>query len=218
MQALAVIRLQVGLAAGLVVPGLVAHARFHGREDPHQSGVFPAFFQNLLDPFFLAEVALADELDLQPVVLRQALGVLAELLAEGFGEARIVEDADSLLVQVGGHAGGVTNLGKCAEQNDPVVAGKHAGDLSGVPLGQGLDAHSRIIVFLFGSGYAGLGIAFAFALLVLLSMQAHACTNAWTPYSIQASNLSPVPCYLSSLSSLQALWAADYPGYNVSIL
>jgi hypothetical protein len=56
--------------------------------------------QDLLDPVFLPHIAFAEELDLDPVLGRQPFGVLAQLVPDGLGEARIVEDLDLVFVQV----------------------------------------------------------------------------------------------------------------------
>src|ERR1017187_4642296 len=97
VQALAVLRLQICLAGFPVVPRLVGGARFHGREDAHQAGLFAPLRQDLFDAVFLAEVFLANVLDLDAVVSRQLLGVLPQSVPEGLGEAWIVENPDLVL-------------------------------------------------------------------------------------------------------------------------
>jgi len=76
MQALAVVGLEEGSACLFVVPRLIGRAGLHGREDMHQPRLLTATGQHLLDPVFLAEVALADVVDLQSGLCRQPLGVL----------------------------------------------------------------------------------------------------------------------------------------------
>ena len=95
VQALPVLVPEEGLAGRLVVPGLVGRAGLHGREDMDQSGMTSALFQDLLNPVFLADVAVAEELDGQPVVRGELFGMVADLIAERFGELGVVEDADA---------------------------------------------------------------------------------------------------------------------------
>ena len=99
VQALAVVRYQIGLAGLLVVPRLVGRAGLHGRENADQPRMLARAGQNLFHPVFLPEVPLADELDLDARFRRQPLRVLANPVAEWFGELRIVEDPDLPLVQ-----------------------------------------------------------------------------------------------------------------------
>jgi len=75
VQALAVIRQQIGLARLLVVPWLVGRARLHRREDTYQSWLVTSLVQNLLHPVFLANVPLAKKLDLEAVLGGKTLGV-----------------------------------------------------------------------------------------------------------------------------------------------
>jgi hypothetical protein len=64
MQTLTVVGNQIRLAGLIVVPRLVSRAGFHGRENADQSRPFAPTGQNLFHPVFLAEVPLANELDL----------------------------------------------------------------------------------------------------------------------------------------------------------
>ena len=70
VQALAVVWKQVRLASVLVVPRLVGRARLHRRQDAYQPWLFAPLGQDLLDTIFLADVALAQKLDLNPVLHR----------------------------------------------------------------------------------------------------------------------------------------------------
>ena len=135
MQALAVIRHQVRLAGLLVVPRLVGRAGFHGRENADQPRLLTAPGQNLFHPVFLAEVPLADELDLDSRFDRHLLRVLANPVAERLGELRIVEYPDLPLVQKRRHPSGKADLRQRAENQHPVPTAQHAGNLGGVSFG-----------------------------------------------------------------------------------
>ncbi len=82
MQALGLGGLEESLPAPLIVPRLEGRARFHRREDMDQPGVVAPLGEELLDSILLPEVLPADELDLQPLLTGQALGVAAELVPE----------------------------------------------------------------------------------------------------------------------------------------
>ncbi len=64
-------------------------------------------FRDLLHPVFLANTALAQEVDLDPVFGRQSFGVLPKRVPERLGELRVVEDPNLPLVQLRGHPLGV---------------------------------------------------------------------------------------------------------------
>jgi len=115
--------------------------------------------QHCLYPVLFADVALADELDLDAGLSRQTLGVFTQLITERFREFRIIEDPYLALVEVRGHSTGVANLWQRAEDEHPVPATQHSSNLSRIPLGQKFDVHQKMINnALFGSGYAGLGV------------------------------------------------------------
>jgi hypothetical protein len=79
VQAFAVIRFQVGLMALLVVPGLIAAARFHRRHDANHSRFFPALVQHRLDMLLLTEFLLAsNEYDLDVVFGGDTLDILPD--------------------------------------------------------------------------------------------------------------------------------------------
>ena len=141
MPAFAVVGLQKRLARLLVVPRLVGRARFHGREDADQTGVIATPGQYFLHPIFLAEVPFADELDLHVGFAGQLLGVLPQLVAERLGKARIIKNPHLALVKVGGHPGSEADLRQSAENQHPVPAAQHTGDLGSIPFRQQFDGH-----------------------------------------------------------------------------
>jgi hypothetical protein len=110
-----------------------------------QAGLLPALLHNGAEAVFLAEgVHRADELNRHPVLGGPALGVLPDLLAPRFGDARVVEQAQAVAAQPGGHARGVADPRHCAHDHDPIVAGHHARDLLGVARGQ--QRHGRTLL------------------------------------------------------------------------
>lgn len=70
VQTLALIGAQIGLAADFVVPRFVARARFHGRQDVHQSGSVAPFSEYARHQIFLANVALAHVFDVNPAAVQ----------------------------------------------------------------------------------------------------------------------------------------------------
>jgi hypothetical protein len=123
VQALAADRLEEGLAARLVVPGTVGGAGLHGGEDVHQPWVIAALGEDLLDPVLLAKrPELTDELDLQPGLGGQVLGIGTDLVAQRLGPARIVEQADAAPTEVACHRAGVADVRQRARDHDSVEA------------------------------------------------------------------------------------------------
>ena len=157
VQASAVVRQQICLPGVLVAPRLVDGARFHGREDTHQPRTISAFCKDLLYPIFLPHIPFAQELDLDAVFGSQPFGVLAKLIPERFGKARIIEDPDLSLVQARGHSLRVADLRKRAED-------EHAIRRPSTPRSdqvRSVSSSTPIVASypdLFGSGYAGLGL------------------------------------------------------------
>jgi len=137
VQALAVFVAQRGLAGRLVVPRREGGAGFHRREDVDQPRLVAACVQERTDAVFLAEgVGRANELNLQAVFAGKSLGVVPDLLAQGLGEARIVEQADAVAAQIGRHPLGVANTRQRAHDDNAVVARHDARDLRGVAVSQ----------------------------------------------------------------------------------
>ena len=80
VQAFAAGGLEKGLVGFLVVPRLVGVARLHRRENVDESRMIAALFDEGLDAFFLADILLADEVDLEVVVRRQLFGRCANFI------------------------------------------------------------------------------------------------------------------------------------------
>jgi len=77
MEAFAGIRPQEGAVRLLVVPGLVAVAGFHCRDDMDQAGMVAAGGKHLGDDVLLAEVVLGNVFDDNATSIRQLGGALA---------------------------------------------------------------------------------------------------------------------------------------------
>jgi hypothetical protein len=90
--------------------------------------------EHLLHPPLLAEVSLADDLDLDAGLSRQPIGVLAQLVAERLGETRAVEDPHLALVKTGGHSGRKADLRQRSEDQYPIPAAQHTGILTHIAL------------------------------------------------------------------------------------
>ena len=123
VQTFALIGFQKGLAALLVVPRLKCRTRFHGSKDPYQSGMLATFGQHLFDSVFLAKVPFANKFDLDSMVGCQFFSVFSQLIPEGFGKPRVIENPYLALVQPGSHAFGKADVGQRSKDQNPIVAG-----------------------------------------------------------------------------------------------
>ena len=132
VEALPVLGLEEGLAGRLVVPGLEGRTRLHGRDDVDQSGMSSPPVQDLLDAVLLADVMVAEELDGQPVLRGECLGVAADLIAERFGEPGVVEDADLVLEEVARGGLSMADVRERPRDDDPIEARQDPGNLLGM--------------------------------------------------------------------------------------
>ena len=82
---------------------------------------------DFLDAIFLAECFCGtDKLNLDVVFLRDTLGVLSNLFAQGFGEVCVVEDSDALPIEIQAHTIGMAPARNRAGDNNTVEAGETA--------------------------------------------------------------------------------------------
>ena len=138
MQTFCLSGLQESLATGLVVPGLERGTGFHRREDVDQAGVITALGDDRLDSLLLPEVVAPDELDDQPALLGEFLGVSTDLLSEGLGEQRVVEEANAIDPQVSRHGLGMADISECARDHHSVKAGQGTTNLGFMPIYESL--------------------------------------------------------------------------------
>jgi len=127
-------RLKIRGVGLFVMPGLIASTRLHRREDVDQAGMRASLCYDLMDPVFLAEALLADELDFQAVLVGQAFGVGANLVSQGLGPLGVIENPNVLCFEKAGHALGRTNTGNGAGEHDAVKARQYPLNLTGVML------------------------------------------------------------------------------------
>src|SRR6202048_696157 len=138
MEAFAGIRPQEGAVRLLVVPGLVAVAGFHRRDDMDQAGMVAAGGKHLGDDVLLAEVVLGNVFDDNATSTRQLGGAVAHSIPKRFGKSRIVEDPDLLRRKKSRHSLRIAGARQRAGDDDPVVAGEHPGEAPAVTLCQKL--------------------------------------------------------------------------------
>jgi len=86
----------------------VGRTRLQGRKDVHQSGLFSTLFENVPDPVFLAEIFLANVLDLETIRLRQCFRMRTNLLTQRLRKIGIIKNPNALTVQIPGHTLSVT--------------------------------------------------------------------------------------------------------------
>ena len=97
-----------------------------------QPGVAAPMCKDLLDLVLLADVVVAEELDGQPVIRGELLGVATDPVPERLGELGVIEDADRVVEQVACGGVGMADVGEGPRDDHPVQAGQDTGDLFGV--------------------------------------------------------------------------------------
>ena len=146
MQAFAVVRLQIGSVVGLVMPGFITTAWFHGRQNAYHARLFSALVQDGLDPILFAEtLAAAHELDLQAVFGGDALHVFPQAVAQGLRPLGVVEDWDMLRMEELGHALCIAPSGHRSLDDDPVVTGESSRDAVLIAFGKQFNAHAQMV-------------------------------------------------------------------------
>jgi len=120
-----------------VMPGLKRGTGFQGGEDMHQSRMIPALGDDLLDPFFLAEIPLPDKFDLQTIFLSQTLRPETNLVPQGLGKLGVIKNTDAFGSQMTTHGIGITDVGKGPGNHNPIEARKDPSNLTGISFCQG---------------------------------------------------------------------------------
>ena len=136
VQAFGFMVLEKRLMGFFIVPGLVAGAGFHGRENMDQTGMTAALSHDFFDALLFAKVLLANEVDFQTIFHRDPFGILSDFLSQRLGPFDVVENANTLLAQKQTHALGVTNARQGSRQDGPVKAGEYPLNLTGVTFDQ----------------------------------------------------------------------------------
>jgi hypothetical protein len=77
-----------GLPCLLVMPGFERRTGLQGREDMDQPRMLTALGENLLDPFFFTKILFPDELNLQTLLLGQALCPETDFIPQGLGKSQ----------------------------------------------------------------------------------------------------------------------------------
>jgi hypothetical protein len=89
--------------------------------------------EDLLDQVLFAGITGAEELDGQPRVGCQSLGMAADRIAERLGELGGVEEADLVVEEVARGRLSVADVGGRPSDDHPIQAGQDTGDLLGMP-------------------------------------------------------------------------------------
>ena len=154
-----------GLPARLVVPGSVAVARLHRRDDMHQSRTIAAPLEHFGHDLFLADVRLGNVLNRNPRRRRQLLSATSDRIAQRLGKARVVEYPNPSRLQKCRHypprsrpaaACPSPKSGHSRRELRASVPDSDRSDPapSSTPL---VTRPSELYSILFGSGFAGLG-------------------------------------------------------------
>ena len=143
VQALTQLRANEGLAAGLLVPALVARAAFYRGDDGYQARRVIARTTHPRQEFFLAVVPLIDLLDLNVGGRSHLLSPLPDTSPQRLGKLRAVVDADAVLIQKNRHAARVAGTGKRACDGDPVETRQHAVQIRRTSLSHCHSRHGR---------------------------------------------------------------------------
>ena len=134
VQALSCVRFQEGFTGRFVVPRFIGLTCLHGRENMNKARMAATALQSFGDDVFLADMSLADELDLNPVLLRQPLSIGANSITQGFCKMGIIEDANLMSVKIARHSLCKAETGENPLDDDPVVAGNDPSNLVGISL------------------------------------------------------------------------------------
>ena len=120
------------LARLFIMPGFKRGTGLHGREDMDQSRMIPALGDDLLETFFFTEILLSDEFDLHPIVPGQLLRPQTDFVPHGFDELGIIENTNALGSQMATHGIGITDIGKCSGDDDPIKAREDSSNFTGI--------------------------------------------------------------------------------------
>ena len=120
----------------LVVPGLENGTGFHGGEDVNDAGMVPSRGDDFLDALLLAQVLLANELDVDLVFCGEGLDVFVDLITHRRGPLLEVEDSHAMGIEKAGDGARMANVWQCALDDNPIEAAYRSGDLVRVTFGE----------------------------------------------------------------------------------
>src|SRR5436190_19963633 len=93
---------------------------------PWMAAPLPHYFS---DPLFFTRTALAQELDIDPLLLRHSFSIISNRITQGFGKTGIIEDANVLFFQEARHPRRITQLWQRSQNDQAIVAGDSASNL-----------------------------------------------------------------------------------------
>ena len=128
VQTLAAVRPDESLVCLLVVPGLVSIAGLHGGDDVHQARMIATPLEDPRHNLLLANVAFCYVLDCHSGLGGQRCRAVAHTITQLHRELRVVENTDTLAIQIPGHPTRITDAGQCPGDYHAVVARQRSGD------------------------------------------------------------------------------------------
>lgn len=123
METFARIVLEKRLLGLFIVPGLITCAGFHSRKDMDKTRMGTPHLQNGLDAGFFAEcIDLTDELDFDPTLLSNTLGIFPDFFSKCLGEVGVIEYFDLAGIKKRRHPLVKAPTGKRALYDHSVIA------------------------------------------------------------------------------------------------
>jgi hypothetical protein len=107
----------------------------------NQTGCVTPRSQNVCTPFFLADVTLADVLNLNPRLNTDWMGSLTNSVTQRFRKLRGVKNTNVLLLQKTRHSLRVACTRQRAHDHDSIKTGQHPMQIRRVPFNQIFDPH-----------------------------------------------------------------------------
>ncbi len=136
VQTLATVRAKESLMRPFVVPGLVGIARFHCRDDVHQTGMIATRRQDFGDDSLLADMGLGDVLDRYPCGRRDRCRRRAHPITQFRRKRRIIEDPYPPPPKQLCHPLGKAHPRQGPRDHDPVVARQDTRQPISIPIRQ----------------------------------------------------------------------------------
>lgn len=142
MQTLPLRWFQKGFARLFIVPWFEGAARFHGREDMHQTRMLSSLSEYLFYAFLFAEILLLDEVYCHAFISRNFFSMRSDILPKLVCPIRILEYKNPLLADKPCHGFSMSNSNQRTGYNDPVIARKRKGNLFGMSFGKRVHGYS----------------------------------------------------------------------------